>query len=406
MSNFLLIGGRFDLDVGANSICIRNIAFELKKRGHKVFLVTNSWCADSYQELEGLQIWGIKQSFYELLEKSQRSVPLVGTLLFRIVSFVRRILLLPFYPNVSSIRCFRITKLAKKIIHQKQINVVISFYRPIETLYSSIKLKQCFGKKINVFNYHLDLLTSDPNASLSSYFRNRIKSFLKKEYDMVDYIILPKFEKEKNADDKKIYSGFPVCILDNEKFNLNVKFSNNCINCVYIGSLDCNNRNPFYTLELIKSFNDISLKKMLLHIWGFVDNEVKKMFLEYDFVHYNGFLESSFSLSILKQSDFILNIGNKNTYSMLPSKIFKSFLSGKPIINVIRSKKDISIKYFEEYAHSLNIFEENVKKENFYRQLLDFVKKNNGKTFTIPQNLIEPNTPQYIVNKIEEKIGI
>ena len=91
---------------------------------------------------------------------------------------------------------------------------------------------------------------------------------------------------------------------------------------------------------------------------------------------------------------------------MLPSKIFKSFLSGKPIINIIRSKKDVSIKYFEEYAHSLNILEENLKKENLCIQLIDFVNANKAKTFDIPQNLIEPNTPQYIVNKIEEKLGI
>ena len=403
MSNFLLIGGRFDLDVGANSICIRNIAFELKKRGHKVFLITNSWDFDSYHEFEELKIWGIKQSFFESLEKFQRKIPFIGSLLFRIASYVRRILLLPFYPNVSAIRSFRITTLAKKIICQKQIDVVISFYRPIEALYSSVKLKQHFEKKIKVFNYHLDLLYSDPNASFSFFLRNRIKSFVKKEFNMVDYIILPETEKKKIVDDKIIYSGFPVCLLKNNEVDFNVNFSKDNINCVYIGSFDCNNRNPFYILKLIKLFNEKSTRKLLLHIWGFVDNEIKKMFSEYDFIHYNGFLESSYSLSVLKQSDFILNVGNKNTYSMLPSKIFTSFLSGKPIINIIRSKKDISIKYFEEYAHSLNIFEEDLRKEDHYKQLIDFVFANKGKIFDIPQNLIESNTPEYIINIIEKK---
>ena len=278
MANFVLIGGRFDLDVGANSICIRNIADELKKRGHEVCAITNSWEKDSYHEIDGLKIWGIKQSFYESLENFQKKEPFFGKLVFSLMSFVRRCLLLPLYPNVSAIRCFRIKKLAKKIILQKQIDVVVAFYRPIETLYSGVKLKQYFGKKINVFDYHLDLLSSDPNASFNFFFQNRIKSFVKKEYNTVDYIILPELKKNKIVDDKIIYTGFPVCVLKKNETNFNAGFSKNNINCVYIGSLDCNNRNPFYALKLIKSFNDNSSKKILLHVWGFVDDKIKQMF--------------------------------------------------------------------------------------------------------------------------------
>lgn len=404
MAVFLLIGGRFDLDVGANSICIRNIAFELKKRGHDILAITNSWDKDSYCELDGLKIWGVRQTFYDYLDGFRKKNRLLGNLIFKFASLIRRFILIPFYPNVAFLRSIRITKLARKLISQNNVDAVVCFYRPIETLFSALRLKSVYGEKIKVFNYHLDLLTSDSNMKFYSFLRKRVNIFLKRECETVDYLILPESGSGRNINDKIIYTGFPVCVQENKNVPYNAGFSDAFINFVYVGSLDCSNRNPVYAFELIKSFNDSSPKKILLHIWGFIDEDLKRIIKRYAFIRYNGLLENLYSLSVLKQADFILNVGNKNTFLMIPSKIFKSFLSGKPIVNILNDERDVTLKYFEEYGHSLNMLEMNSDKDACYEKFSQFVMLNNGKSFSTPKSLIERNTPEFIVNIIEEKI--
>lgn len=404
MANFLLIGGRFDLDVGANSICIRNIAYELKKRGHNVFAITNSWNKDAYHEIDGLKIWGVKQTFYDRVKEFSQKGGFSRTIFFKIFSFVRRFFLILLYPNVAPLRCFRIIKLAKKLVYHKEIDAVISFYRPIETLYCGMKLKSILGNKIYFFCYHLDLLSSNVPILFNSFFQRKIKFFFKKEYNYADSLILPEFTQKKQSDDKMIYTGFPVCIPDSNNIDYNINFPKDKINVVYIGSLDCCNRNPVFFMKLLNKFNQDSLKQIVLHIWGFIDESVKKEISQYNFIKYNGLLKNIYSLSVLKQSDFVLNIGNKNTYLMLPSKIFKSFLSGKPIINIVKNKDDISLRFFNEYGHSLNIIESMFNKDNDYKTFCNFILSNHKQTFNAPKSLIEHNSPCFIVDKIEEKI--
>lgn len=403
MAVFLLIGGRFDLDVGANSICIRNIALELNKRGHNVLAITNSWGKDSYHEINEIKIWGVKESIYDFFEGCLKKKRLLWNVAFKIVSLIRRVVLVPFYPNVAAIRCIRINKLAKKLILQYKVDCVICFYRPIESLFCGLNLKRSFDANIQVFDFHLDLLKSETKVMLNSFFHHKINRFLKKEYEAIDYLFLPESEKCDGLDEKVVYTGFPVCLLDEQVSSFDALFSKDFINCVYVGSLDCSNRNPLYAIELMNLFNLRSSQKIILHIWGFVDDETKEIIERFDFVKYRGLLDNTYSQSVLEQSDFILNVGNKNTYSMLPSKIFKSFLSGKPILNFVKTEKDVSLRYFKEYGFALNLFEMELDKESHYKLFNQFVMSNKGKEIDPPYDLIKKYTPEYIVDKIEEK---
>lgn len=405
MATFLLIGGRFDLDVGANSICIRNIALELKKHGHNVLAITNSWNKDLYHEINGVKVWGLKESVYDFFERHLKKKHLLLKYIFKIISIIRHVVLVPFYPNVAFIRCLRIIKLAKKIIQEYKVDCVICFYRPIESLFCGLNLKRLYGANIQVFDFHLDLLKSETKVMFNSFFQKQHDIFLKKEYESIDCMFLPESEMSERQNDKVVYTGFPVCILDEQSASFDAMFSKDFINCVYVGSLDCSNRNPLYAIELMELFNARSSKKMLLHVWGFVDDQTKEIINRYNFVKYNGLLDNSYSQSVLGQSDFVLNIGNKNTYSMLPSKIFKSFLSGKPIFNFVKNKKDISLRYFRDYGFALNLFENDSDKDVHFRLFNQFVMLNKGKVIDVPHALIEKNTPSYIVDKIEERFN-
>ena len=76
-------------------------------------------------------------------------------------------------------------------------------------------------------------------------------------------------------------------------------------------------------------------------------------------------------------------------------------MSGKPIINLVLSENDASLHYFHEYGHSLNI---DACKQNLEKHSVEtkkFILANMGKCFDIPYDLIEHNTPRYVVDKIE-----
>ena len=409
MANFLLVGGRFDLDVSAGSICIRNIVLELKKRGHNIFVITNSWEKDNYQEKWGAKIYGIKDGLYTRIVERFGDKKGFKSIFFKIISLLRFISLFPFYPIVSRFRYYRIKKLAVKLIKKDNIDALICFCGYTECVYCGVKIKQSLKNKIKVVNYHLDLL-SQRNKKITNIniLQRKMKKFLSEEFNTVDAVFLPEsFENIWNLKGTIHLVGFPVCIEDenaNERFD--VSFSKDVINVAYIGSLDVVNRNPEYVLKTISSYNCQNKKKIHLHVWGMIDDQIRESFNQFECVSYRGLIESKFSMDLLKQADFILNIGNAITFQMLPSKIFKSFLSGKPILNFVKKENDASLKYFDQYGHSLSIFEFN-NDENFNRQLFaHFIDDNNGKNFEVPKQLVEHNTPRYIVNKIEEVVNI
>lgn len=408
MANYLLIGGRFDLDVSAGSICIRNIAFELKNRGHNIHAITNSWDKDDYQEKWGMKIHGIKDALYTRIIEYSKNKRGLTRVFFKIFSLIRYILLLPFYPVVSRLRYYRIKKLAIELIKNEKIDALVCFCGYAESVYCGVKIKQIFKDRIKVVNYHLDILSQrSKKVTHSKILQKKLKKFLSNEFRTVDAVLLPEsFENKWDLNGTLHFVGFPVCLeFDDEAEQYDAAFSRNVINVVYIGSMDSINRNPDYVLKMISFYNSQNEKKIHMHVWGMIDDQIRTCFERNDCVSYRGVIESKYSMSILKQADFILNIGNAVTPKMLPSKIFKSFLSGKPILNFVKNENDESLSYFEEYGHSLLISELN-SDESFNHQIfIQFIDNNSGKSFDVPKRLIEHNTPRYIVNKIEEVLN-
>ena len=171
MSNILIIGGRFDLDVGANSICINNIANVLTKQGHHLWMITNSYEKDDYRELSNMKIYGLKGFLYETRIAPLEKKGFFGKILFRTMTFFRHLLLVPFFPNVSYFRSRRIFALAKRILFDNKIDKIICFYMPSESIFCGVWLKQLFGNHIKVVNCHLDLLRGRKNDSFVSIMR-------------------------------------------------------------------------------------------------------------------------------------------------------------------------------------------------------------------------------------------
>jgi len=160
---------------------------------------------------------------------------------------------------------------------------------------------------------------------------------------------------------------------------------------------------------MLRHLNEISkqVNGITLHIYGrgncsSIIQKYKKE-SSYEIIEH-GMVPHAYVVSAMQQADFLINISN-STQNIVPSKIFELFSTGRPILNFISNKSDISNKYFDNYPSVCNILEyETVTKQISYLKM--FLLKEKGKFYPVEKlkkSFIE-NTPEFTGNKIEEYI--
>lgn len=362
--NFLLLSSSYVDLSDANAICTRNLALELIKRGHNVSVISN--CENSFyekKEILGVDVYGVQEGLHSHSLKIARKK---GPLWFLLCRVLWACLSLFTYPkSFRDKRPKEMFILAEKLIASKNITHVVAVCQPYANIVALLKLKSKYGSRIKAISYHLDLLQNPDNNNKLVYNikRNKFLDQFQKEIELIDRILLPESCAEDFSSPKIIKTGFPVYEKALDVIPSEYTFSSETINISYIGAFDKNNRNPQLAIELFRELSDLVKKKVRLNIWGSSpDNEFTQLLSSYPNVFYHGRLDNKYVNDIYLKSDFILNIGNKLTYQMLPSKIFHIFATGMPIINLVQHPEDASLKYFREYGNNFNIkaYEQNM----------------------------------------------
>ena len=406
----LFIGGQGRLS-DANSVCIRNMAKEMLSRGHKVWiLATGREHSVIEREQDGAFFVEVPMDYYSrliLLVKKKKNGAL--SVFYKIVSLLRHIFLLPFYPHTSPYRSIRLAHYAKKLVENNEIDLVVSTYCPFENIYAGIRLKKRFGRKIKVVSYHLDLRTGSQNSSslVRRYIHRHSLNSLIKENKIVDKMLIPYsgFEEMNKVasqlSNKVQYVGFPVFIVDGVKEECALPFEENTINISYIGTLNASNRNPQYFIDLLEMLSSKIGINVLAHFWGDMGS-LENVLRSSHVTRYHGKIDSNYVRYILDNSDFLLNIGNRIAYEMLPSKIFSLFATGKPIINMITHPKDASLPFFDRYKNSVGI-REYYRDPNDVTLLADFIESKRGVEPINVNTLFDDFTPAFLCNLIISK---
>ena len=400
MNNILIICSNLFDDSDANGVCTNNICDEFLSRGNNIFCITDSLNNERYIEKTKIKekpmtVFGLKQAWYTRWQKNNAKKK--GTILTKVVPIMRHFIVLFLYPNVSPIRSLQMLMLAKRIISKNKINKVIVTYRPFESIFTALLLKVIYADKIEVFAYHYDFLTSpnDTNKVIRSYKKLLGNVIVKLEKCVLDRIIVPDLKNEFDTE-REVHVGFPLFV-ERKIVPCDFNFSNNYINISYVGSLDEINRNPKDAFEQLRMASYELEKPIKVHIWGNVSKKVEEIIAEYNFVDYYGRLNNENVSYIYDNSDFLLNISNKVTFDMLPSKIFQMFYSGKPIINYVFTEEDKSLDYFIKYGNSCQF---NSCYSSKYK-IIEFIKNNYSSRFEVNKSSFELCTPKYIVDKME-----
>lgn len=343
-----------------------------------------------------VSVYRMKSAWYNrFLNKSQGSF--LG-FVDKIIRIFRNFINIFIYPNVAPIKSIEVTKILQKIIKENSIDFVVGTFRPYECIKPllSICAKDSFRSVVFV-SYHLDSLLS-PNRKesfIKKYIIRKGEKALNREIESFDKVLLPETAPFRKNVSNVDYVGFPLFI-KKEVIECELQFDSSFYNITYIGSLDENNRDIMYFIKVISLANQCLKKKIRLHIWGRVSPKEVEGLSHSDYVEYHGSIDNQYVSYIYSLSDALLNVSNQITYNMVPSKIFQLFSSEKPIIDIVKTRKDITIPYFMQYPSVLFIYEYNANSEYDAKMLLDYIEKIGKEEIRLNRDSYKTSEPMYL----------
>ena len=123
----------------------------------------------------------------------------------------------------------------------------------------------------------------------------------------------------------------------------------------FAGTMPQGIRPPHYFLKL---FNTIDAPSLHLYLAGSSDymNDLNEFAAKDSRIHIMGPLPHVQVVSLMKEADYLLNIGN-NLTNMVPCKIFEYMSYQKPIISTYRIDEDTCCPYIKTYGNAFLIDE-------------------------------------------------
>ena len=261
MKKILIVCSHYLDDSDANAICVRNLVDEFDKNGINSLIITDEPQKNRFEYSQS--IFYVKSSFYERITNYKKNY--FESILFYVYSFIRRVLNLFLFPNVSPIRSLKVFKLAKKIIQKENIEQVLVTYRPFESIKTGLMIKKRMKNGIKVIAYHLDNLEDSTNKGkfISKFLESKVKRVFNKEKKLFDKILLTVTSRLYSSNSIKV--GFPI-IKDYSLNPVSLSFEKGYIHFSYIGTLDDYNRNPKEVFSFFEKFH--KLVPLQIHIWG------------------------------------------------------------------------------------------------------------------------------------------
>ena len=167
------------------------------------------------------------------------------------------------------------------------------------------------------------------------------------------------------------------------------------IRLVFVGTLYERFREPKFLLKLFADLLGTHLsRKLELHFFG-VLHGCRKHFEPYQslfgrklFLH--GIVSHHVAAQVMAEADFLVNLGNETPYQ-LPSKVVEYASTGKPILNIVKDKKDPSLEILNEFPAAMSLFtDDSSSASEQFAKLLLFIEQPPFVDMDIVRSRIEP----------------
>lgn len=421
MRKILILTSAFLPEPDANGINVNIISQELINRGYDVTCVSyRKKSLMKYEIIDGVKIYRIYPSFFYRILDYEKSVKqnIVMSYVIKIAKILRKVklgLLLFKFPDFDIVQKYKLYWIIRKLMRKTKYDMILGVNKPYSNLSALLKIK-IENPEILCGGYYLDLINSvqKPNFICYKVYKWLCEKSDLRVFSILDFSLVAKAGGNLHIDQKfnivrsKIdYVDFPTFQINDEidsSRSYGEKKSEDSIDLIYAGTLDKNYRNPTYLLDILNNLTQFGLK-INFNIYGRGNcDEILSSYNNSKFrIYNNGFADSSIIREKIFKSDFVVNISNEIN-DAVPSKIFELFSTGKPIINVIANKDDITNSYFEKYPSVFSLNNKSEVKDQI-NLLYNYVMNEKNKIYDVKKiaENFQENTPGYIVDVIESK---
>ncbi len=395
----MVITGRYLPKPSANGVCIDNIIQELKKRYPVTVLASNHTNLNLYDEYGDIKVFRVK---YRKAHFGKLSHPFSKGL-----GAVK----LFFKYNVSVLKLKDYISTGMRVIDDENTQLLISVARPFESIYAAMAIKRIHPKIKTVLIFFDFPATFDYKVKFfQTLWKKRTDRMLDEVFLSFDKVIFMKYQKSYLAENpiiqinsnKTVYLDLP-CFVPQTSLASCIEADKKFIRIVYTGSLDHKFRDPGPVLESCFERLPSLSNRLQFDFYSSGCEDVLDFYKSKypDNIILHGLVSPEESDAALLHADILLNIGNKGV-KQLPSKIFKYFSTGKPILNFYFDEDDMGIPYFEKYKNALNI---NVMRELDVCKITDYIINHRSITDNgLLKNLFRDNMPDTYCKEIEELI--
>lgn len=418
MKKIMVLTSKYLPNPSANGINTKYIINELNKRGYDITCISlRSDDELDFEIIDDTKIYRVTPSSYTKVLESELQNNKSGKAVYysirHILRKVKLALLLPVFPNYDPKQSQKVFKRLEELHKLNTFDCVVGVFKPYSNIAALKKFKQKYSDVVCI-GYYLDLINSMQRPKIMPKFVydwliNRENSKSTRLFDANLIAIAGKYLFNNIKDEKILekvnFIDFPTFVTNRHVTRLNTtKIERNEILIIYAGTLNTKYRNPEILLSILSEASK-HVGHIKLNIYG--NNDCGELFKKYNHKHMfevnnNGFCPHEVVIEAIQNSDFLINVSNK-IQDAVPSKIFELFSTGKPIINLVFDKNDITTSYFSKYPCVININ----SWDDLKAQIGDikyFISKNTGKIFeleVIKKKYIE-NTPEYTVDIIDK----
>lgn len=277
------------------------------------------------------------------------------------------------FPFTTSIALASANINSKKVLYQLD---------PHSGHYKNVKKQRKLKEEINVIK-NVDLLFVT-RLIYKDNIRNELSSFSHKMHPL-DFPNIRKLEIKEEID--------------------KIAFDENYINCVFVGNIYKDIRNPSYMLNV---FERMVNKKIVLHCIGGGDidelynhqEKLSERLIIYGVVNHNK------AINAINDADILINIGNTISNQM-PSKIFDYISAGKPMLNFIKIHDCPTIDFTKLYPLCLDILESEFLKDEQVQKIEYFCTEHKGKIIDYSEidEIYKNHTIDTVYNEFVGKIN-
>lgn len=378
----LFIAGNLTIGNDANINIAKIISNELISYGHEVYMLGKSSSTSNSQ----LQL--SEKIHYRYIEMSEflKDEYLISYLNKRL-SFLKKVILK--VPTIN--KYFKINEKQKYVFNAyvqeieelckaENIDVAISISFPYSTSLALASSNINSKKIVYQLDPHYSHYTNKSIRKKRKAFNDEVKVL-----NNVDAAIVTKLIFNENTENKlrpfldKMYSmNFPnVRQVIKTNCSNTITFDKSYINCVFIGNLYKNIRNPDYLLQAFQKLQNV---KIILYFIGGGDTNLLNKFKEElgSRLKIYGTIENEEAINVMLEADILVNIGNTISNQM-PSKIFDYISTGKPILNFVKIDHCPTLEYTQQYPLCMEIFEDTYLTSLIVKNIENFCVENKGK---------------------------